>query len=273
MKNLIFTTADINYFDFFYNEWYVSLNENNDLKNIDVLVLDYGFSKEQLQILKKTNIKVLKCVNDGFPNSIKFRDIVPFLKKHKYDQVMTTDGGDIIFQGDISALLKENKDSYRAVCEEKSLPFVKLLAGDSFTKDDLEKIKKVLEDTKMINAGVVVAPYKKFISMSNEICSLIKKHTFGPDQIAINYIFYRDGFHELENIYNFMFTTNNLYFRIKKGVFYLSKNKKPLIVHNTGKRDITRIIKQFGYGEGKNTYSKVQLFFTRLFIRFGNIFR
>ena len=45
------------------------------------------------------------------------------LSEKKYDQVLSIDGGDIIFQTDISDLFEKNKNTFRACYEDLKTPF------------------------------------------------------------------------------------------------------------------------------------------------------
>ena len=79
------------------------------------------------------------------------------------------------------------------------------------------------------------------------------KDKFGPEQIAINYLLYRDGFHEMDNGYNFVVQTAKKKIRIKDGVFYYKKSGEKIpIVHNAGGFSFYRPIADFGYGKNKN---------------------
>jgi len=252
MKNAIITYSDAKYGDFLIDNWLRSLKATNDLKNIEVIVIDYGLTKEQADKLKKEDVLVFKFKKDGFPSCIRFRDMLQILGKNKYDQVMTTDGGDIIFQSDINFIFRENNKDYRGVCEPFSPPFEKLFML-AFDKADAEKMKKVVTGKRLVNAGMIVAPYKKFLALCEECDSLIKKRVFGPDMIAVNYILYRDGFKELESKYNFIITTSKEDFYVKDSFFYLADGSLIPIVHNAGGKDFFRPVINFGYGKGFNT--------------------
>ncbi len=241
--------------------------------NIDVIVLDYGLTKGQVAGLKKENVTVVKCVKDGHVNIIRFRDMAHLLKKNKYDIVMATDGGDIIFQADISGLFEKDNKSQRAVYEDSYIDFKELFLKNNFSLEAQRRIKKVLDKKKMINAGVLIAPSSKFIKMCEECFSLIKtKTSFGPDQIAVNYILHRDGFEELDKVYNFVVSTVNKKFYVKEGVFY-SENKKIPVVHNSGRVSFFRPVKDFGYGQGYNKVKKLTLCGIRVIFQILNFLK
>ncbi|MFH0954566.1 MAG: glycosyl transferase family 8 [Candidatus Micrarchaeota archaeon] len=274
MKNAIFTCSDAKFGDFLANHWLKSLKENVDLSNTDVVILDYGFSKEQSDRLSKENVIIVKGKRDGHVTSIRFRDMAIFLEKHAYDQVLSTDGGDIIFQADLKELFEKNKDSFRAVTEDFNLPFGDLFTKNFFSKETVEKIKKTLKGKKMINAGVVVAPHKKFLNLAKEINELvIDKSKFGPDQVAVNYILYRDGFKELDKKFNFVFTTCALPFSIKDGEFLLPNGEKIPIVHNAGGSNTFRPIENFGYGKDFNRLKWFTYWGARVFTRLVHSFK
>jgi hypothetical protein len=271
-KNAIITFSDSKYGDFLANHWIKSLKDNVNLDNIDVVVLDYGLNKEQINKIEEGNIKIIRCKRDGKVVIIRFRDILNFLKKNKYAQVMSCDGGDIIFQKDISHLFYENKKDYRAVCEFK-LPFNEWSAlQGSIDKNIILRLKKY-NSKKMINAGVVIAPRVKFMRFCRMCNTLITdKNKFGPDQIIANYLFYKEGFIELENTYNFIPGTANDGFLIRNGEFYYRGGEKIAIVHNAGQIKFNRVINNFGYGVNFNKLKFIRYYFFRMLILFLNKF-
>ncbi|MBN2421692.1 hypothetical protein JXB41_00575 [Candidatus Woesearchaeota archaeon] len=257
IKNVIFTACDSKYGDFLTDHWLNSLKENVNLKNIDIVVLDYGLTKEQVSKLKKEKVIVEKCKRDGHVVILRFRDMANFLRKHKYYLVLSVDGGDVIFQADISDIFEKNKKSFQAVYEDVNLAFDDLFFKQFFKKEDCYKIKAMIKGKKMVNAGVIVSPANKFRKLCEEINFLITdKSKFGPDQIAVNYIFYRDGFNELEKKYNFLVSTSHGKFYIRKGIFYLNNGEKIPVVHNAGNVSFWRVVKNFGYG---NRYNKLKI--------------
>jgi hypothetical protein len=270
MKNLISTSSDSNCGDFLINHWFKSLKDNVNLENIDVVVIDYGLTKKQIQQLKERGIIVYKCVRDGFPNAIKFRDINKFISERIYDQILTCDCGDIIFQEDISPLFEKDKTVLRAVCEDINPPFDKVFIKRHFSKEDIKKIKKI-RDKKMINMGVLLGPYNLFKKFGEEYTRLLKIKGFGADQIAVNYLFYKIGFKEINSKYNFVITTAAQKFLIKEGTFYLTNEEKIPIVHNAGGNKVFRTIRNFGYGKNYNKFKKITYHLLRNSIKIINL--
>jgi len=266
MKHAIITCSDEIFGDFLVDHWLQSLKENVNLKNIDVIVIDYGLTKKQVKKLKDNNVLVYKCIRDGFPNSIKFRDISNFLSSRRYDQIMTCDGGDIIFQTDISGLFEKNKNTFRTVCETFN-PFLWRVVKKGFNHEDVKKIIETLKKKKLTNVGVLIGPYTKFKKLCDECSGMMKSMTFGPDTFAVNYILYRDGFKVLDQTYNFITTNTSYKFYIKDGVFYLKNGKKIKIVHNAGGISFVRPIKNFGYGPDNNKLKPVIFFAVKWFIK------
>src|SRR3989339_411849 len=103
-KNVIITSIDFHYGNFFLNHWLRSLKTNINLKNIDIIVLDYGLTNNQKKKLLQQNVIIVNCVSSGHIVNKRFTDAAQFLKTTNYDQVLFADGGDIIFQEDISHL-------------------------------------------------------------------------------------------------------------------------------------------------------------------------
>lgn len=250
---LIATASDKKYGDFLIEHWYASLKENVNLKKIDVLVLDYGLSKAQSFFLVKNKIKVYPCVRDGHVVNLRFRDLLEFLKHHKYKQILTCDGGDILFQDDISHLFEEHTEEFRAVCEELAPFFDFFITTDYFYQEDVKELQETLLLKKMINAGFLIAPYDKMIFLCKIIVDKTKdKSKFGPDQILINYVLHKYGFVQLPTKYNFIPATSLEKFSIINGVFYDQNQNKIPVVHNAGNLNFFRAIENFGYGESYN---------------------
>jgi lipopolysaccharide biosynthesis glycosyltransferase len=176
-----------------------------------------------------------------------------YLKKHKYKQIMAVDGGDIIFQGDISELFRMEPDKIKACQEDLGAPFEDFFIDNYFIKSEEKKIKNTIKNKKMINAGMIVGPHKLMIKLAKEIDRiLINKNEFGPEQIAVNYILYKNGFVPLDKTWNFVVTASENKFKIVNGEFYFPNGEKIKIVHNAGMTYIFRPIKNFGYGKGNN---------------------
>ena len=74
------------------------------------------------------------------------------------------------------------------------------------------------------------APYNKFLSLCDDMEKLIKdKNAFGPDQIILNYYLYQKGFIFLDSKYNFMMSTEEKGFVVKKACFINLVGKKLLL--------------------------------------------
>ncbi|GIX42691.1 MAG: hypothetical protein KatS3mg129_2424 [Leptospiraceae bacterium] len=250
---LIATASDKKYGDFLIEEWLESILDNVNIKKIQILVLDYGLTKAQRFYLEKHKVIVSKCNRDGHVVNIRFRDLNNFLKAHYYEQILTCDGGDIIFQDDISHLFEEHQDQYRAVCEDLAPFFDYFINTDYFYKEDIKEIKDVLLLKRMINAGLIIAPYDKM----KHLCEVIIKKTkdisrFGPDQILVNYVLHKEGFVALPTKYNFIPVTCLDEFYIKDSFFYDKNENKIPVVHNAGNLDYFRAIENFGYNKDHN---------------------
>jgi len=252
-KHVIFTSSGEKYGDFVINHWLKSLQENVNLENIDVVVLDYGLNKNQVKQFREKKIIMHKCEKDYLINNIRLRDTAEYLKKHKYDQVLHIDGGDIIFQTDISSLFEKNKKVIRAVCEDFALNFADFRFKDSFYPKYEKQIKETIENNKMINVGVILGPSDLIQKSFSECYKLIKdKNKFGPEQMGLNFIYYRDGFKKIDIGYNFVITTAENKFRIISGKFYYKNHKLIPIVHNLGRVSFWRPVQNFGYGKKYN---------------------
>ncbi|MBI5127493.1 hypothetical protein HZA76_03510 [Candidatus Roizmanbacteria bacterium] len=252
-KNVIITCSNDKSGDFVVNHWYKSLKNNVNLTNIDVVVIDYGLSVEQKNKLKKQSVILFPGEKKYHIVNKRFFDSAKYLKDKFYDQVLFADGGDIIFQEEISSVFEKNKDTFRVVPLGMEVLFFEWFIFNNFKKGIKEKIWKTVKNKPVINAGVIFAPCQKFI----ELCELMKKmikdkNAWGPDQIILNYFLYQTGFKFIDNKYNFMMSTEEKGFIVKNGIFYKSNGKKIAIVHNAGQIDLTRPIKNFGYGKEFN---------------------
>ena len=269
IKNAIITACDAKYGDFLVNHWLRSLKENVNLNNTEIVIFDYGLDDHHLSFLKKEDVIIIKGVKDGHITCVRFRDMSNYLSKRHYEQVMCTDGGDIIFQTDISSLLNINKDNFRVVVEDINI-VGKLYTEKYFKKKDEIKIKKLLVNKNPINAGFIIGPADKFRDLCKSAFDLIeKKEKFGPDQVAINYLLYsQKNFVILDNKYNFLIWTTNQDFYIKQGGFYLKNGEKISVVHNAGRFNKLRFIKNFGYGSGFNEIVKSKYLIRKFLIWF-----
>lgn len=147
MKNAIITFADWTCDKFLVDHWLSSLQANVNIPNLDIVILDYGITKKQSLKIKKMKKTILyKCLRNGKVVIIRFRDLVHFLQNKKYDQVMLTDGGDIIFQKDLSKLFEKDKTKFRAVREDYYSAMGKIWMRDAFTPEDAKKINKNLKN-------------------------------------------------------------------------------------------------------------------------------
>ena len=264
-KFVIIGSSDSKYGDFLINHWLKSLKDNLNTKIIEIVILDYGLTEKQKKELTLQNVKVIACKRDGHILNIRYRDMLSFLNKNKYEQVMACDSGDIIFQKDITHLFNENKTEFRGVCEDLAPPMLEYTLINKLFIEKIEKdIKKVLKNKKMINGGMIISPNNKFKELCKNMDRFIaKKDSFGPDQIIVNYTLYKNGFHQLDKKYNYVIGSLNEKFIIKEGKFY-KKNKELIpIVHNAGRYAFLRPIKNFGYGRNNNKFSYISYYTLR----------
>jgi len=252
-KNVIITCANSKHGDFVIDHWLKSLKDNVPLTNIDVVVIDYGLTYSQKNKFKKEKVILFPGTKKYHIVNKRFFDSARYLKTKKYDQVLSIDGGDIIFQEDITPVFKKDKDTFRVVPLGMEVLFFEWFIFNNFADGVKEKIWKIVKNKPVINAGVIFAPYKKFVSLCNLMEKLIKdKNAWGPDQIVVNYYIYQSKYKFLDNKYNYMMSTMPKGFIIKSGVFYEPNGEKIAIVHNAGQMDLFRPIKNFGYGKKFN---------------------
>jgi hypothetical protein len=271
-KFVIISASDSNYGGFLINHWLKSLMDNVDLTLVDIAILDYGLNLEQIKKLKENKVKIIPCVRDGHVVNIRYRDMLKFLKNNKYEQILLCDGGDIIFQRDITPFFYKNKKAFKVTFENLKSNFVDyLFARHPFYQEFEEDIYKTLKDKKMINGGFIIGPYEKFNKLCGNMSKLIKnKNLYGPDQVILNYTLYKTGFVELDSSLNYVIN-NNTGFKVRNGVFLDKNNQIIFVVHNAGGFKFLRSVKNFGHGPGYNIINWPIYFLIRISIKL-NIF-
>lgn len=271
---VIVTACDLMCGDFLVNHWLKSLIINIDRNLVDIVVLDYGLSEEQREVLIRNKVKVVISNRDGLVCTIRFRDLYNFLKKNKnYKQVLSCDSGDLIFQKDITHLFYKDQDSFRAFAEELPTHFLKYVSLSKSLYPEYEKeIFNMLRNKAMINSGFFLSPANKIEELYSNMEKFVKnKDFFGTDQIIFAYTLYKNGFVKLENVYNFALTVVRDKFKIKDGVFYTTNGEIISVVHNVGWQPFFRPIQNFGYGKGHNKlkffrYLSYRIFYKTLLI-------
>jgi hypothetical protein len=255
-KHVIFTASDAKYGDFLIDHWYASLRENVDLRDLDVVVLDYGLSTAQRYYLTGQGVAVHPGRRDGHVVMLRFRDMAGYLQSHPYEQAVLSDSGDIIFQADFSRAFAIHPEKFRGVAEDLRPAFGVFLTEEYFTPEDRRRIRKSLRDVPMVNAGFILGPAARMRALGEEVYRVIlDKDHFGPDQLVVNDIFLREGCHLLERTYNFVVATSKVNLEIHAGTFY-ADGELMAVVHNSGNLKFLRPIENFGYGPDRNELKK-----------------
>ena len=187
------------------------------------------------------------------------------MEERDYDQVLTTDAGDLIFQADIRHLFEQDKDAYRAVCEDfDTCIHDVVMSRADFDADRWDELHAYLKNKPVINTGVVLAPADKFIELWRTFQEWCQRFdVYASDQFLANYIIYRDRFVPLDSRYNIVFISTNKRYSIREGIFLDQEGEVIPIVHNAGGKELYRFVKNFGYGRGYNR----QKLFTPVLIR------
>jgi hypothetical protein len=275
VKNVIIASANRNTDTFLSEHWLPSLQDNVPLSTIDIVVLNYGMRPKVVHKLSKEGVILVDCVSNGHVANLRLKDVAEFLSKNKtkYNQVLFIDGGDVIFQADITPAFEEHKQSIRIAHQNMTITDLYVYSHSSFTDKDYEKIKVTTVGKVVLNAGVIFGPLSKMISLFKEAYVLIvDKAKFLPDQMAINYILHRDGYKTLDTLYNFM----NSFYKIntvnKRGILYFPDGKIIPIVHNNGGIDMNRPFMNFGYGAGRNQTKWLVSIISRLIVDLRKFF-
>jgi hypothetical protein len=245
----IVTCCDINYSQFLVQHWYRSLKENVNLKATDICILDYGLDDSAR--LNMPDAKFYLSNKDGHIVNLRYRDLIKVLDEG-YEQVLLCDGGDIIFQSDISQLFELNPESIRGVVEY-DVPYDSLFLY-KFNKEYQADIEETVKGRGLINGGFVLAENNLFKEVCKEYLEIVRDlKSFGPDQLGVTYLSYKKGFVEIDRGFNFVinaFVEDK--FTIRKGVFYFSSGNIIPVVHNAGRYKAFRPIKNFGFGKDRN---------------------
>lgn len=273
-KNVIITSANERHGNFLINHWLKSLKENVNLKEIDIFVIDYGLTPKQKKELILNNIPLFRGSRTNHITIQRFIDAGKILNKNNYEKILFCDGGDIIFQKDISHLFNLNGDFLCVPMDEEILfneRYIPLYFKNKYKK----QVYHFLKDKPTFNAGFVVSPKNKFIKLVDGMNQLIKnKKNYGPDQVAFNYVVQKEGYTLLDKKYNFLVSVTKEDFILKNGVFYLknSGDKIP-IVHNAGWIGIWRPIINFGYGRTRNFHNYLIYFYKKIYVKFLSLIK
>ncbi|MCC5842784.1 MAG: hypothetical protein JJU05_00895 [Verrucomicrobia bacterium] len=252
----IFTACDAKFGDFLIDHWLKSLCDNVDLRNLEPVVLDYGLSTAQRFFLEQHETRVVPCKRDGHVVNLRFRDMASVLEETPYEQVVLSDSGDIIFQTDFTSIFQDHPGMFRGVTEELKPGFDHYVNEEFFSKEDCKRLQVVLREKDMVNAGFIAGPGAAMRDLGRELMKRLKSPAkFGPDQIIVNDVFYREGFRELDRRYNYVIATSTADLEIRNGRFFVDGDLVS-VVHNTGNVSFLRPVENFGYGENRNQLKK-----------------
>lgn len=258
----IITASDRRYGDFLIEHWLRSLRDNADLSDVDVCVLDYGLSEAQRFFLEAHGVVVEPCRRDGHVVVVRYRDMERLLESRpQYRQACLCDSGDIVFQGNVSAVFDMAPDSFRAVCEDYKTMFSLFITPRFFSAEDRRRLTDAFMAKPMINGGFVVGSREGMLELARAVDSMIKDPTsYGPDQLIVTWLLHERGFVSLDPIYNYVIPTAKEGLAIKDGRFYTGAGREPVVVHNAGNVGVLRPVKEFGYGKGKEVVLKEDLY-------------
>jgi hypothetical protein len=259
----IVTASDANCGDFLVEHWLRSLRANVDLREIDVVVLDFGLTECQRESLN--GAIVIRASTAGSINVARRQEIARFLARHDYDQVLAVDAGDLVFQGDISHLFASDREHFRGVPERFPIPLTPFLRGAP--RDVRRQIRTQLRGRPMVNGGFILAPARQLEKLGR--LALPYDSRLRHDQPLVSCLLHEWGFSSLDDTYNFVPWTARERFYVERGEFFRSSGEKVAVVHNTGLKAPFRVIADFGYGPGYNR--KVRKRYLRLASAYGKL--
>ena len=252
MSHAIVTASDRRCGDFLTKHWGRSLKENVDLRDIDVVVFDYGMTESQRHAAAGLGFQIRPGRRDGLVANVRIRDFRYWLETTAYDQILSIDSGDIIFQSDIRHLFETHKDTFRACCEAVPVQsYGACIDTSDFHPGAFCRVYEHIKHRPLINSGVFLGSQEKVLSVFREFCDLTKSlDSSAIDQLVVNYRCYKDGFMQLDETDNFVLLTAKSRYSVHKGQFFDGEDRLIHIVHNAGVR--FRMIKDFGYGPAFN---------------------
>lgn len=253
-RHVIVTASDAKCGDFLVEHWHRSLQDNVRLDGIDVVVLDYGLREDQRCRAIDAGMHVRAGNRDGHVTNIRYRDLASLLHERSYNQVLMVDGGDVIFQDDISPLFSQNMSRIRAVCDERKYSLHAVLPILSDIQPQRRKaISQMLHDKSQINGGFVLGPAAAFLRLWERFQLLTQSmHQFAADQVLLNYVLHQEGFEELPSRYNFVLVAAKSAFTVRGGKFFDGNGGLIPVVHNAGHTAFFRRVSRFGYGVDRN---------------------
>jgi hypothetical protein len=253
----IVTASDLHCGEFLLTHWLTSIEANVRLGQIDIVVLDYGLTAEQRRELRARGVVVYPCVKDGFVGNLRYRDIVRLCDERGYEQVMSVDASDVIFQADCSGLFDIEPTYFRAVAEGIRTPFFESFIDRSDVHPVCDaEILRDLRWSPQINSGMVIGPassFREFWEYYLGACHSF--NCYGVDQYIFNhYAYSRDTVRLVDERYNFIPVSSKQHYRIVKGTFVDRRGELFPIVHNAGGKTWMRAIARFGYGPTRNRW-------------------
>jgi lipopolysaccharide biosynthesis glycosyltransferase len=178
------------------------------------------------------------------------------------------DGGDIIFQSDISTLFGIDSENIRIATQNMRINMAYIKTHSSFEPATQVEVIKFTLGKSVLNFGVVLGPTPKVIDLCRSAYEMIvDKSRFLIDQMAVNNLLHKNGFVELDKKYNFMKSFYDMRVVNKGGKLYFDNGEIIPIVHNNGGKDWQRPYMNFGYGVEKNKINMISQFISTLIVK------
>jgi hypothetical protein len=253
MRLLIVSAANDKVERFVIDHWFASLRDSIDLREIDIALIDYGFTDQARLRLASEGVRLIDGDVHGHVVNARFLDLAAYLERHDYDRVLFCDSGDLIFQRDISEYLRSVASDRFTAMRDPVVVNNQIFGMGDVPPRQLVRLLRTYASVPMVNAGVIMGPPASFVSFARFLeASTRSLRSYGTDQLLFSMFVEEHGLCELDRAYNWipLYFTD---FTVEGGVVLHDGEPIP-IVHNAGWLDGLRAFKRFGYGPDRNVF-------------------
>jgi hypothetical protein len=177
--------------------WIKSINQN--VKNCDKIMLCYNISKETMLQLNHNGFKIYESNLNKQIVVQRFYDIWNILRVldlSEYDNIITTDVKDVVFNSDPFVWIEDNAKGYKIIASSENLNYKNENWGINNLKMCYgEKVKQSIQDKCIYNAGVIAGEVETIKNLFLLIYLISNAaESYNPDQAAYNILLHSDLF-------------------------------------------------------------------------------